>query len=911
MTSVGGVRQSNLVTGIAFKSDASTVIAEVETKYEDHRNLLDYIENRWVAGGTPSVVSKYDVTNDVLGRRSNTAYSGSAFAASFNQSYGHNARNELTSSLRSDTGSWDYDYDNIGNRLSSSADGNSVSYVSNRLNQYLRKGGGGGLRYDADGNLTSIGSAADLDDDGDVDVNDFVVFEQQITGPTSVPAGTPMAMGMEQAFAPMAMMAAPAASESGESIVEQASPEPWNEEESTAVLKVKALSGGPALTTLEPNTTYQLRYRAGVNQVNGFMVSVFADSAGQGISGATAPSGDWGGADVFEFIDMASASAGVLYDADDRAMRQMVHGFWFPDSENTGSAGESAGRRGQLFEFTTGSAGTIHFELFMDWIDFESREGVWMRTDLTVEVVDPGSTAAGGSADNVSSQSAVAAAGGPSNMTVFDADPAKSTGFNGQLGSALAALLMATGGTGGPEFALADLDGDGDSDLADFAMFQEAFGDTGGTRYTWNAENRLTGVEPMAPKNGDKKLQFAYDHMGKRVLKQVWTYTAGSWGSPIAETKYVYDGWRVIMELDGLNNDAVIRKFTWGLDLSRSVEGAGGIGGLLATEDTAGTTATASDDRTFIYFYEPNGNVGQLVETTTGTNYGTIAVRYEYDPYGKRINPAAIGEYDQPYRFSTKPVDDETGLGYWGYRYYSYDLGRWVNRDPIGERGGLNLYGALKNSSVDYIDRDGATAKKPVEPESNAGDSEPEIDPPTKQKETAPATSSQTGRPSFWNPCGCRVHRQEIRIGKLKDAKDPTIGNQAYEEFIGHTWIDCTGSLYDYPENFQDDRKEKSEWIWGTTRAIFGTIKAGSGAGKKCRCATCDDIKSCLQAVETIHASCSYSEAGLGIFPPPTGKMNCRYHVIKSLSSCCLIKNMLPDRAFDIGPNETRVGGEK
>ena len=87
----------------------------------------------------------------------------------------------------------------------------------------------------------------------------------------------------------------------------------------------------------------------------------------------------------------------------------------------------------------------------------------------------------------------------------------------------------------------------------------------------------LAGVEPLAPNTDDKKLQFAYDHMGRRVLKRVWTYTAGSWGNPTAETKYVYDGWRVIMELDGLNSDAVTRKFTWGLDLSGSVEGAGGI----------------------------------------------------------------------------------------------------------------------------------------------------------------------------------------------------------------------------------------------------------------------------------------------------------------------------------------------
>ena len=65
------------------------------------------------------------------------------------------------------------------------------------------------------------------------------------------------------------------------------------------------------------------------------------------------------------------------------------------------------------------------------------------------------------------------------------------------------------------------------------------------------------------------------------------------------ETKLVYDGWRVILELDGRDADAVQREHTWGLDLSGSLEGAGGIGGLLGTLDTAGTI-TPADDRTFI-----------------------------------------------------------------------------------------------------------------------------------------------------------------------------------------------------------------------------------------------------------------------------------------------------------------------
>lgn len=59
-----------------------------------------------------------------------------------------------------------------------------------------------------------------------------------------------------------------------------------------------------------------------------------------------------------------------------------------------------------------------------------------------------------------------------------------------------------------------------------------------------------------------------------------------------------------------------------------------------------------------------------------------------------------------PFRFSTKFTDEESGLVYYGYRYYSPAAGRWVSRDPIGEYGGANVYGFLHNSSLgdhDYL----------------------------------------------------------------------------------------------------------------------------------------------------------------------------------------------------------------
>ena len=60
-----------------------------------------------------------------------------------------------------------------------------------------------------------------------------------------------------------------------------------------------------------------------------------------------------------------------------------------------------------------------------------------------------------------------------------------------------------------------------------------------------------------------------------------------------------------------------------------------------------------------------------------------------------------------PVRFSTKFQDDETDLLYYGYRYYKASTGTWLRKDPVEERGGLNLYGFVKNDCINKYDSDG------------------------------------------------------------------------------------------------------------------------------------------------------------------------------------------------------------
>ncbi|MCP4351081.1 MAG: RHS repeat-associated core domain-containing protein, partial [Desulfobacterales bacterium] len=211
----------------------------------------------------------------------------------------------------------------------------------------------------------------------------------------------------------------------------------------------------------------------------------------------------------------------------------------------------------------------------------------------------------------------------------------------------------------------------------------------GSLKYSYNAENRLIAAAPELPMQDDIKVEFVYDYMGRRVKKTVSVWN-GTWVQE-AEKLFVYDGWNMICEITSENSRPATEKYyVWGIDLSQSLQGAGG---LIATLDK-------QTGFVYYYFYDANGNVGQLVNATDGG----IAAHYEYDPFGNTIK--AEGEYkdSNPYRFSTKYFDAETGLYYYGFRYYSAELGRWLNKDPLNEYGGINLYKFTDNNSINLYD---------------------------------------------------------------------------------------------------------------------------------------------------------------------------------------------------------------
>ena len=133
------------------------------------------------------------------------------------------------------------------------------------------------------------------------------------------------------------------------------------------------------------------------------------------------------------------------------------------------------------------------------------------------------------------------------------------------------------------------------------------------------------------------------------------------------------------------------------MDLSETLEGAGGVGGLLwVTLHTAsGPTAC-----THICAYDGNGNIVALAAASDGS----VSARYEYGPFAEPIRVTGPAAPLNPFRFSTKRTCHTTDLVLYEYRAYSPSTGRWPSRDPIGQKGGANVYGFVANDPVQFTD---------------------------------------------------------------------------------------------------------------------------------------------------------------------------------------------------------------
>jgi RHS repeat-associated protein len=96
---------------------------------------------------------------------------------------------------------------------------------------------------------------------------------------------------------------------------------------------------------------------------------------------------------------------------------------------------------------------------------------------------------------------------------------------------------------------------------------------------------------------------------------------------------------------------------------------------------------------------------------------GVVTERYRYDAFGPAavlapdFGTRATSECAWNFLFHAEFIDAPTGLYNYGFRFYHPNLGRWISRDPIGEDGGLNLFGFVGNDGVNWGDYLGLEVK--------------------------------------------------------------------------------------------------------------------------------------------------------------------------------------------------------
>ncbi len=197
---------------------------------------------------------------------------------------------------------------------------------------------------------------------------------------------------------------------------------------------------------------------------------------------------------------------------------------------------------------------------------------------------------------------------------------------------------------------------------------------------TYDTMHRIVSANLLAEPNTLVQSNV-YDNVGRRVMKY----------APDGVHRYYYDDWLLRLETITASDDSVTTiEYDWGKDISGSIGGAAGIGGLLYTKINGAI---------YVPQYDAYGNIIGYCDAA-----GNIVASYTYDAFGRTISQSGALADVFAFRYSTKYFDRETGFYYYGKRYYSPALRRWLTRDPIGEEGGLNLYCVCENELLGSFD---------------------------------------------------------------------------------------------------------------------------------------------------------------------------------------------------------------
>ena len=192
---------------------------------------------------------------------------------------------------------------------------------------------------------------------------------------------------------------------------------------------------------------------------------------------------------------------------------------------------------------------------------------------------------------------------------------------------------------------------------------------SGTTQYAWDFENRLT--QAVVP--GAGTTIFKYDPFGRRIQKS----------GPSGTTNYLYDGANIIEEVDASGN--AVARYSMGLSVDEPLA-------MLRSGAT--------------HYYSADG-LGSISSLTDGS--GAIAATHTYDTFGNLA--ASAGSVVNPFRYTAREWEPETGLYFYRARYYDPSGGRFLSEDPLLVELGTSLFAYAQSNPVTYADEDGQRKK--------------------------------------------------------------------------------------------------------------------------------------------------------------------------------------------------------
>ncbi len=196
--------------------------------------------------------------------------------------------------------------------------------------------------------------------------------------------------------------------------------------------------------------------------------------------------------------------------------------------------------------------------------------------------------------------------------------------------------------------------------------------------YTYDLLNRL-----IEAKDCRHKITYAYDPFDRRISKKVSLYSAHE-ERALSQEIYFYDG----------QNE--LGAYTPGHQLKQLK-----VPGIRACKESCHPIAIELQDKVFAPILDCHENIQKLVDIESKQ----ISHEYDYSAFGDNLKTTE--SLYNPWRYAGKRLDPETGLIYFGKRFYSPAIGRWLTTDPAGTRDSTNLYQYLFNNPFQYCDPDG------------------------------------------------------------------------------------------------------------------------------------------------------------------------------------------------------------